>query len=361
MTDPIALLREMVALRSVSGEEAPLRDTIARWIAARGLEPRVDGRNVWAVRGAAGPGLLLNSHTDTVPPSPEWTRDPFRPEIEGGRLFGLGANDAKGCLAAMIAAFLDVPDSAIRGGRLLLAATCDEEVWGEGLEKLLPKLPPLDAGVVGEPSHLEVATAQKGLLRADVVARGRAGHASRPHLAENAISKAASAVARIHAIPLAAREHPLLGAPTATVTMIQGGVKSNVVPPECRLTVDCRTVPNCDNAAMAEALRAAVPDCEVTVKSDRLKPIEGPRDSAVALAALAAAGKEKPIGFRGVTDFAHVGKAMPGVILGPGTWDQSHAANESVSVEEVERAARIYAALVTGYFERVAAAARERA
>jgi acetylornithine deacetylase len=355
VTDPIALLREMVALRSVSGEEAAVRDLIASRIAARGLEPVIDGRNVWAMRGESGPGLLLNSHTDTVPPSPEWTRDPFRPEVEGGRLYGLGSNDAKGCLAAMIAAFLDVPDEAIRGGRLLLAATCDEEVWGEGLEKLLPKLPPLDAGVVGEPSHLEVATAQKGLVRAEVIARGRAGHASRPHLAENAISKAAAAVARVHAMPLAAREHPLLGAPTATVTMIQGGVKSNVVPPECRFTVDCRTVPNFANAEMAEALRGAAGECEVVVKSDRLRPIEGPRESPVVLAALAAAGKSAPIGFRGVTDFAHVGKAMPGVIFGPGTWDQSHAADESVAVEEVERASRIYAALVRGYFERVVA------
>ncbi len=354
MTDAIELLAEMVSLRSVSGEEAALRDRIASWIRARGIEPVVSGRNVWATRGtSSGPGLLLNSHTDTVPPSAEWTRDPFSPKVEGGRLYGLGANDAKGSLAAMIAAFLDVPDSAVRG-RLLLAATCDEEVWGEGLEKLLPDLPPLDAGVVGEPSHLEVAVAQKGLLRAEVISRGKAGHASRPHLAENAISKAAEVVRRVHAIDFARREHPLLGTPTATVTMISGGLKSNVVPPECRLGVDCRTTPNFDNAAMAAALREAAAGCEVVVKSDRLAPIEGPPDSAIAAAALAAAGKKAPIGFRGVTDFAHVGKRMPGVILGPGTWDQSHAADESVSVDEVRRAASIYAALVAGYFERVA-------
>ncbi len=349
---PIDALREMVALRSVSGEEAALRDWIAARIADRGLLPVVSGRNVWASRGNdGGPTLLLNSHMDTVPAGPGWTRDPFKPEIEGGRLYGLGANDAKGSLAAMLVAFLsaELPERA--PGRLMLAATCDEEVWGEGLEKLLPSLPKFDAAVIGEPSNLEVAVAQKGLLRAEVIARGRAGHASRPHLAENAISKASAVVARIHSMDLARHPHALLGAPTATVTMVQGGVKSNVVPAECRLTVDCRTVPSFHNAMMADALRAAAAGCEVVVKSDRLRPVEGSAGSAIAVAALESAGRRAAIGFQGVTDLVHVAPKAPSIILGPGTWDQSHAADESVEVGAVERAAGIYAALARGYFQ----------
>jgi len=336
----VDLTRSLVRTPSVSGHEHGCVELL------RELLPGavVSGRNVYAVRGSGSRTLLLNSHTDTVPASDEWTVDPHAAEVRDGRILGLGANDAKGPLAALVCAFLaaEVPD----GCRLVLAATCDEEVGGEGLDKLRPELPRIDAAIIGEPTELEVCSCQRGLLRLRLVARGKRAHAARPWQGENAIEKACRDVARLCALALP--EHPLLGPATLQVTMIRGGMRPNVVPPECVMEIDARTVPALGNRALFERVRDLV-ESEVTLVSERFVPVETATGERIVQAALAAAGREAPRAFGGVSDFLHV-RDVPAVVLGPGRPEQSHAADEWIETSALETGVAVYKETIEGYF-----------
>ncbi len=343
-TGIVALLSEFVSIRSVSGNEARLADRIATICRDAGVSAERRGRNVLARRGEGRPCLLLNSHLDTVPPVEGWSGDPWTPRVEGERLVGLGSNDAKASVAAMLEAFLSVPLPP--AGTLLFAATCDEETGGEGLEKLAPELE-FDDAIIGEPNGFAVAVSQKGLVKLTLTARGRAGHAARPPLADNAIARAARDTLAIEGMAFSV-EDPWLGKPTATVTMIAGGIKSNVVPDRCELTVDARTIGGFDNDAMIAAVRGAV-SSEVEVRSARLKPVSGDPASRIARAALAATGAAGVTGFASVSDLAHVG-GKPAIVFGPGSPAESHRADESVAVEALLEAPGIYARTIASYF-----------
>lgn len=343
----LARLSEFVAFKTVSGDEGPLAARIAEICRSEGAEAEVTGRNVVARRGAGSPRLLLNSHLDTVPPVAGWSADPWTPRVDGGRLRGLGSNDAKASVAAMLEAFLTAPLPS--QGTLIFAATCDEETGGEGFEKLAPGLP-FDAAVIGEPNDFAVAVAQKGLVKLRIIAKGKAGHAARPHLAQNAIAVAARDVLAIEGLRFDV-EDPHLGRPTVAVTMISGGTKSNVVPDRCELTVDGRTIPGFDNDAVIAAIRAAVSSSsDVEVRSSRLKPVAGESGSRIARAALAAIPGRAVTGFPSVSDLAHVG-GRPAIVFGPGTPDQSHAADESVSLDAVAAAPEIYRRTIREFFQ----------
>jgi len=338
--DVVELTRALVRIPSVSGSEqgciSLLRETLSG--------ATVLGRNVFAIRGSGERTLLLNSHMDTVPASAEWTIDPHGAELAGGRVLGLGANDAKGPLAALVCAFLEakVPPH----GRLVLAATCDEETGGEGLGTLLPSLPPLSAAVIGEPTGLSVCSCQRGLLRLRLIARGKRAHAARPWQGENAIEKAARDVVRLAQLDLPV--HPLLGAATLQATMIKGGVRTNVVPPECTIEVDARTVPELPNRELYERVRGLV-ESEVDLVSERITPVETAPDAPIVLAALAAAAQKMPQAFGGVSDLFHV-RGTPGIVFGPGRSEQSHAADEWIEVEQLERGVAAYVATIEGFF-----------
>jgi acetylornithine deacetylase len=337
-------LAEFVAIRSISKEEAHLASRIAEICEVAGVRAEIRGRNVVARRGEGSPCLLLNSHLDTVPPVEGWSADPWTPRIEGERLVGLGANDAKASVAAMLEAFLAAPLPA--PGSLLFAATCDEETGGEGMEKLAPTLA-FDAAIVGEPNDFAVAVSQKGLVKARISALGRAGHAARPHLADNAIIRAARDAIAIEALQFDV-EDPFLGRPTAAVTMVRGGIKSNVVPDRCELTVDARTIPAFDNDAMAAALRGAV-SSNVEVLSSRLKPIAGDPRSSIARAALSAVPGKTATGFPSMSDLAHLA-GKPAIVFGPGTPEQSHRADESIAVDALLAAPGVYLKTIAAYF-----------
>ena len=340
----VDLLAEFVTIPSVSKQEARLADRIAEICAESGVTAERPGRNVLARRGQGGPCLMLNSHLDTVPPVEGWTADPWTPRFEGDRLIGLGANDAKASVAAMLEAFLTA--SLPASGSLLFAATCDEETGGDGMEKLVADIS-FDAAIVGEPNDFAVAVSQKGLVKLRISARGRAGHAARPHLADNAITRSAKDALAIEALAFDA-DDPFLGRPTAAVTMIQGGVKSNVVPDRCALTVDARTIPGFDNDAMIAAIRRAV-DSEVEVLSSRLKPVAGDPGSRIARAALSAVPGKSATGFPSVSDLAHL-RGRPAIVFGPGTPDQSHRADESISIESLLAAPDVYRRTIAAFF-----------
>jgi acetylornithine deacetylase len=348
--DVLDLAAELVRIPSVSGDEAAvvarIRDVLAGWA----LAPKVSGRNVWcAVEGARGPGrtLLLQAHVDTVPSSSEWTRDPWDAERAAGRIHGLGSNDTKGGCAAMMHAVRDLASARDFAGTLVLAATCDEETGGQGLEALRPELPPLTGAVIAEPTELRVAAAQRGLMRIVVRVEGRAAHAARPWQGVNAIERAMEDLAAVRAIPHE-REHPLLGRATCTPTLVEGGTKANVVPSLARFTLDVRPTPEYPNAWWAEQVPAALRHGEVELLRGRMVPVTTDPADPLVRAALAATGTAVPVAFGGVSDLFHV-RDVPGIVLGPGLPEVSHTADEWVEEAQVARAVSVYRELARSY------------
>ncbi len=351
--DPVDLLVRMVEVPSVSGSEEDLVALVAAELEDIGLKPIVSGRNVWtSLQGERGPGkvLLLQAHIDTVPPSEQWSSDPFKAVRQGGRVQALGSNDVKGGGAAMITALRELAVHRDFAGTLLFAATCDEETGGQGLEVLRGELPPIDASVIAEPTRMCVATAQRGLLRATIACEGKSAHASRPWQGKNAIVMAMEDIQALLDIerPI---EHPVLGKATVVVTMIDGGVGVNVVPPVCRYTIDCRPTPTYSNEYFEREIRARVQG-HIELLRARIVPVETERDNPLVVAALAATepltGKSDPVAMGGVSDLFHV-RDKPGIVLGPGTPEQSHQADEWIEESAVREAVAVYVDLVHRY------------
>jgi acetylornithine deacetylase len=339
--DPVDLLLRLVATPSVSGNEAAVVELLREELARDGFAPTVSGRNLWCALEGRRPGrtLLWEAHVDTVPTSPAWTSDPWKPLRANGRVQGLGANDVKGGAAAMVFALRELAKDRDFAGTLLFAACCDEETGGQGLEVLRAELPRIDAAVIAEPTHLRVATAQRGLMRVVVRCDGRAAHAARPWQGENAISLAMRDLAAIAAID-APRENPLLGRATCTPTLVEGGTKANVVPAHCRYTLDVRPTPEHDNAFWERAIRGAARGT-VEVMRNRIVPVWTDAADPLVVAALGATGTDAAVGFGGVSDLFHV-RDVPGIVLGPGLSEQSHVADEWIEEDEVVRAVAVY-------------------
>ncbi len=345
----VDLLRDIVRIPSVSGTEEDCRDFLAEWFRERNVDARVSGRNVWAVvEGKPSPddrGLLLLTHIDVVPVGDGWTRDPWDGALEDGKIHGRGSNDAKSSAAAMawVAAHLDADEIE---GRLVVALVCDEETGGEGIEAIVDELPGYTASVVGEPTELDVCPGQRGLFRASVIARGRQCHASRPWEGENAVEKAARDVLAIQSLDLGAADE-LLGPATLQATVIHGGTRHNMLPGECTIELDGRPAPGCDNVAMQTLLEEAV-EGDVEIRSNRFLPVRTDVEEEIARIAVAHSPTRRVRGFGGVSDLFHV-RHVPGVVMGPGTSAASHAADESVAVDQVEAAVRAYGAIVRDY------------
>ncbi|MBC8083196.1 MAG: M20/M25/M40 family metallo-hydrolase, partial [Hymenobacter sp.] len=238
----IELLVQLIRTPSFSREEGPTADLLFDFLAAHGARPQRAGHNVWAVAphfDAARPTLLLNSHHDTVRPGTSWTYDPFGAVLEGDQLIGLGSNDAGAAAVSLLATFLyfgQYPPAF----NLVCAITAEEEISGAGgIRGVLPLLPPIDLGIVGEPTRMDMAVAEKGLVVLDCVAHGRTGHAARDE-GENALYKAVADIQWFQHHQFA-RVSELLGPVKATVTQVQAGTQHNVVPDECRFVVDVRT------------------------------------------------------------------------------------------------------------------------
>jgi acetylornithine deacetylase len=350
MESAVDLLRALVRIPSVSGEEGACRDFLVEWLRARGVSAEAWGRNVVAVRegqAAADParGLLLLTHIDVVPVGAGWTRDPWDGALEAGVVHGRGANDAKSSAAAMawVAAHAD---AATWQGRLVLVLACDEETGGEGTEAIAGDLPAFSASVVGEPTELDVCPGQRGLLRAAVIARGRSCHASRPWEGENALVPAARDILAIQSLVLDGAD-PLLGPPTLQATVVRGGTRSNVIPGECVVELDGRPTPALDGDAMVALLERTV-EGEVVVRSRRFEPVRTPEDAEIVRIARAASPTGRVRGFGGVSDLFHV-RHQPGVVMGPGTSRASHAPDEWVAVDQVTGAVRAYGEIVARY------------
>jgi acetylornithine deacetylase len=342
--DPAALLESLVTIPSVSGSEQALADHLAALMTASGFQVQRHGTSLYFELGKGGPRLLLLGHLDTVPPCEGWSADPLKPWWAGDRLFGLGANDAKGCVAALVLAALALRDMAL-DARVVFAFVGGEEVGGQGIQELLPVLGPLDAAVVGEPTGLTVCTAQRGMLILKCSARGESAHVAHAHLGENAVHKAARDIARLDALRF--EPHLLLGEARAQVTMVNGGLAKNPVPDLCEFIVDVRSTPNLDHAALTSLITAEL-ESEVEVFSDRYRPVATDPREAIVRAALAAAGTQGGTGSATASDWAYLGR-LPAVKAGPGDTYRSHRPDEWLALGELRAGAAFYQKLVLNY------------
>jgi len=346
---PAELITLLVGTPSVSGEEGPLADLVQDLLTHQGFEVQRQGHNLWFSFGPKGGSrLLLNSHLDTVPPCAGWEGDPFTPVWHGARLQGLGANDAKGCVAAILLAALELSKQKLTG-EVVVALSAEEETGGQGIATILDQLGPFDGAVVGEPTGLRICAAQRGLLILKCTARGQSGHVANAQMlgAENAIHKAARDIAKIAAMDFPA--HPLLGSQKAQVTQIQGGLRRNQVPDACEFFIDLRTGPDQDHDALAADFQRQL-ESEVTIHSKRYLPKGTDASHAIVRAALQAAVKAGPVGSGTTSDWAFLGD-IPAVKAGPGDTFRSHSPNEYLTLPELEAGVAFYADLVTSFFK----------
>ena len=346
--DAVDLLKAMISTKSISREEKDVADVIEAAMRGFGLDVRRSGNNLWTFShdfDPSKPTLLLNSHIDTVKPVEGWRRDPFVPEEDDdGRLYGLGSNDAGASVVSLMAAFRYVTAKEQPCNYVLLAS-CEEEVSGRGgVESVLPMLPHIDVAIVGEPTSLQPAIAEKGLMVLDGVATGVSGHAARNE-GVNAIYKALEAVERLRSVHFE-RESAMLGPVKVSVTQINAGTQHNVVPDRCEIVVDVRTTDAYSNVDTLDILRKAVGElCVLTPRSTRLNPshIE-PQHTLVRR--LVMMGK-KPFGSPTLSDQALM--PFPSLKLGPGDSARSHTADEYVKLDEIREAIHTYTSLLDGY------------
>jgi acetylornithine deacetylase len=349
--DAVELLKELVATPSLSGDEAALAELLVKRARGWGLSPAMMGRNVVIRVGSEdGPRLLLNSHLDTVAPVAGWPHDPFTPGEEGERISGLGANDAKGCVTAMLVAVAQLAGRE-SPGQVVLALTVDEEIGGggDGLETLVAELGRLDAAVIGEPSNLDICCAQKGLLILEVETTGVARHAAHAHRlpGANAITEAARAIAELDGWA-PGPEHPLLGPVTCHITTIEGGTRRNVIPDRCVFCLDIRTVDDDSTQRIVDEVTAKT-GAEVRIRSDRLRSFSTDPDSPIARAAQRARPEASVIGSATLSDAVWT-RHLPTVKVGPGQTERSHTAGEYVTRSELAEGVVFYVRLIEEYF-----------
>ncbi len=352
MRGEIELLRELVAIPSISGSETELAtfiETVARrW----GLNVVRDGEGVRVeIRGfGVGPSLALVSHLDVVPPGPGWTRDPFVPAIEDNRLYGRGSSDAKASVAAMLCAAKDLVDrGGVDAGRLVLLFGFGEETRDTSMPSALDKAGEIDAAVIGEPTNLNFAIAQRGLLMVDLVAQGTQRHAA--YASSNGDFTNATLVLARDLLKLDGvfdgRTHQLLGRATATPTMLESGVGRNVTPPVARAVLDVRSTPDWTHEELEEQLRRSL-SSDVIVTSRRLVPCESPPNSRL----LATASRIRPeathFGSPTCSDWVFF-RHLDAFKCGPGTSKRSHTPDECVDLLEVTAARVFYAELARAY------------
>lgn len=361
MTDRelLAFHREIVATPSVSRDEGRLANRIQSFLRERGVPVIRYGDNLYALAGDAGPVLAFNSHIDTVPPAAGWTLKPWEPTVIEGRVHGLGSNDAKASVAAMTAAFLRLRDGAGPVGfRVALTLVVQEETGGDGAEILVPELARQglgpDAAVIGEPTGLDVAVAQKGLLMLELRTTGQACHAAHGRAlgARNAVRELARDLVALESVDLGP-DDPELGPVTLEPTLAAGGTARNVVPAEASCALDVRVNPGPDADALTARLQAAVRG-EIAVRSDRLRPCRTDPGHPLVRAALAARPGAVAFGSRGLSDWVYF-RDCPAIKVGPGRTERSHTPDEFVLESEIVDGAAFYEALARRWGAAVAA------
>jgi len=329
----VSLLKKLIATPSFSKEEQDTFAILSDFFTQNGVNFHTKGFNLWAFNkhfDQKKKTILLNSHHDTVKPNKSCTRDPFSPEIEDGKLFGLGSNDAGGCLVSLIATFVNFYNQENLKYNIAIATTAEEENSGKGgLESIISELGELDFAIIGEPTLMDLAIAEKGLLVLDCHVKGKSGHAARDE-GENAIYKALKDIEWFQNYQFT-KVSETLGPIKMTVTIINAGSLHNVVPDNCTFTVDVRVTDAYGNEDIIKIIRQFV-DCEVVPRSVRLKPSSIPVEHPIVQAGIAL-GK-KTYGSPTTSDQSLLD--IPSLKCGPGDSARSHTADEFIYLKEIE-------------------------
>jgi acetylornithine deacetylase len=342
--DAIGLLKKLISTPSFSKEEQNTADIIDRFLESKTVRTKTHLNNIWAQNRYFDPAkqtILLNSHHDTVKPNKGYTLDPFSPIEKDGKLYGLGSNDAGGCLVSLMAVFIHYYNRSDLKYNLVFAATAEEEISGHnGIEALVPRLGNIDFGIVGEPTLMQMAVAEKGLMVLDATTHGKAGHAARNE-GESALYKAIIDIEWIRNYQFP-RVSPLLGPVKMSVTVIETDNKAhNVVPAQCKFVIDCRVNELYTFEEILEVIRQNI-SSEIQPRSTRL------RSTSIALDhPLIKAGIELERSYYGSPTTSD--KALmpfPTLKMGPGDSARSHTADEFIFIDEIKEGIALYIKLL---------------
>lgn len=346
--DAVALLTRLIAIPSVSRNEKDAADELQRTMQDYGYTPQREGNNLWIMSkdwDDSRPTLLLNAHIDTVKPVSTWSRDPFTPLLEGDFLYGLGSNDCGGGLVSLLQVFRILTSQSstlnLPTYNLIYLASCEEEVSGVGgIRAVLPQLPKIDVAIVGEPTGMQPAVAERGLMVIDGVARGRSGHAARNE-GVNAIYEALDDLLFLRDYHFE-KVSPLLGPTKMQCTVINSGTQHNVVPDECRFIIDVRTNEHYTNEEVFDFLQSHMKS-QLKARSYHLHSSFIPLDHPLVRRCLEMG--MQPFGSPTLSDQALM--RFPSFKLGPGQSSRSHSADEFICVSEIREAINTYIALLT--------------
>lgn len=344
VSDAVQLLKKLIATPSVSRNEKDAADIMEQTIRSYGFEPQREANNLWIIDphyDESRPTLLLNAHIDTVKPVASWSRDPFSPDVEDGVLYGLGSNDCGGGLCSLLQMFRMLTEKP-QSYNLIYLASAEEEVSGkDGITRALPLLPHIDLAIVGEPTGMNPAVAEKGLMVLDVIAHGKSGHAARNE-GVNAIYEALDDMRWIRDYKFE-KVSEFLGSTKMTLTVVNAGTQHNVIPDKCTMLVDIRTNEFYDNEEVYEFIRQHLKS-EVKAHSFRLKSSR--IDPEHPLIRKCVAMGMKPFGSPTLSDQALM--YFPSFKLGPGESSRSHSANEFIRISEIRDAIAKYETLLDG-------------
>lgn len=344
----IPLLSALITTPRTSRNETEAADLLEAYMQQHGLQPQRHGNNIWDIApgyDAARPTLLLNAHIDTVKPVSGWQHDPFTPthEVVDGseRIYGLGSNDDGASLVTLLTTYINLRHTD-QSYNLIFLASAEEEVSGQnGISSVLPLLPNIDLALVGEPTGMQPAIAEKGLMVLDCTAHGKSGHAARNE-GDNAIYRALADIEwfRTYQFP---KQTDLLGPVKMTVTIIQSGTQHNVIPDQCTFTVDVRSNECYSNEDIYEEVRAHV-SSEVKARSFRLNSSR--IDTTHPLVQRCIAMGKQPFGSPTLSDQALM--SFPSMKMGPGDSRRSHTADEYILIDELTQAVETYHSLLDG-------------
>lgn len=338
------LLKELISIPSFSKSEDKTADCIEKFFATYNIPTHREMNNVWAFNkfyDASKQTILLNSHHDTVKPNASYTLNPFEPIEKEGKLYGLGSNDAGGCLVSLIATFIHFYDKENLNYNLVLAATAEEEISGvNGIESIFKKLGTIDFAIVGEPTEMNLAIAEKGLLVLDCVAKGTSSHAAHPNH-DNAILNALEDIQWFNSYKFD-KVSDLLGEVKMTVTIINSGSQHNVVPDSCQFTVDVRTTEMYSNTEIFNITQQNIKS-EVTPRSLRLNSSSIPLSHPFVQAGI----KMGRTYYGSPTSSDQAVIPCPSLKMGPGLSTRSHSSDEFIYVDEIKNAIQIYNSVLT--------------
>ncbi len=345
MKEYIELLRQMIQTPSFSREEEPVAKLVRDFLMAKGISFFEKGNNTWAKNRRwqdDKPVILLNSHIDTVKPVKNWEKDPFAAELNGEQLFGLGSNDAGASLVTLLAVFVHLNQKEEFPYNLIFASSAEEEVSGEGgMASLIDEIGDVDLAIVGEPTQMQMAIAEKGLMVLDCTAHGKAGHAARDE-GESALYKAVEDIQTLRQFKFEETSE-VLGEVKMSVTQIQAGYQHNVVPDQCSFVVDVRTNEHYSNQQTFEIVNELI-DSEVNPRSFRLN------SSGIDIShPIVKRGVELGLTYYGSPTTSDQA-VMPfrSIKIGPGDSARSHTADEYILISEIENGFNVYVQLLEG-------------